>query len=151
VPAVPSFAQLLDEKLQETTGHDRVRTASQSARAFAPAHPLLFAAPYRFNRAFGNSGEHAPAAAETHIRRALPAVARRLTADELAALDALNRRGAGLSADFTASELRSAYRALALSYHPDRHTDNDRADRTRLAHLFGEIAKHHRTLLGAAR
>ena len=46
---------------------------------------------------------------------------RRLTAAQWRSLDLFNQLGAGVRADFSAGELRSAFRALARRYHPDRH------------------------------
>jgi hypothetical protein len=147
----PSFAQLLDEKLHETIGKDRIRSASTAAHAFAPAHPLLFSLAYQFAPASRDFRALSPVGEDRNRRYASTAGKRALTADQRLALDALNRCGADLTADFTAEELRSAYRALARSFHPDRHTTNTHVDQTRLARLFGEISKHHKTLLCASR
>src|SRR5436190_1406483 len=40
---------------------------------------------------------------------------------ECEALSAFNALGGGIDADFTASDLRRAFRRLARQYHPDRH------------------------------
>ena len=142
----PAFAQLLAEKLREIGGNDRARASSVQARAFAPPHPLLFAAPYRVERAAHGFRPRPQAVEETRAPHALPAAKRTLTPEERFALDALNRRGAALSADFTAAELRSAYRTLARSYHPDRHHSSG-TEQNAITRVFAEIANHHQTLL----
>ena len=78
-----------------------------------------------------------------------PRPARMLTPNQRVALDALVALGADLQSDFTAHELRSAFRALALRYHPDRHPTSREAERTRLARLFADAQTYHRLLLSA--
>lgn len=67
------------------------------------------------------------------------------------ALDALIGFGATLHADFTDAELRSAFRALARRYHPDRHPGSDASESSRLAQVFAGLADHYRELLALAR
>jgi hypothetical protein len=67
------------------------------------------------------------------------------------ALEALIGFGATLHADFTDAELRSAFRALARRYHPDRHPGSDASESSRLAQVFAGLAEHYRELLAVAR
>lgn len=72
---------------------------------------------------------------------------RRLTAREQDALDRLCRAGAhDLRADYTASELKSAFRRLARQLHPDRHPGADAETRTRLSAAFREMREAYRAL-----
>jgi DnaJ-class molecular chaperone len=59
--------------------------------------------------------------------------------------------GATLGSDFTAHELRSAYRTLARRYHPDRHPASSEIEKARLARAFAEMSGSHRHLLTALR
>lgn len=72
---------------------------------------------------------------------------RNLTMPQRQALEKFVWLGAGLGADFSASELRSAFRALALRYHPDRHPGISDAERARLARLFADLSAWHRQLV----
>ena len=54
--------------------------------------------------------------------------------------------GAVIGPDFTEVELRSAFRALALRYHPDRHPGITEPERARLARLFADASECHRQL-----
>ena len=62
---------------------------------------------------------------------------------------ALVNLGAMIDRGFTQTELRSAYRALALEYHPDRHAETAPHERGRLSQVFVDIADHYRCLLTA--
>jgi hypothetical protein len=135
------FAQILDEKLcapQRTEAH-RHQPQSRSAQGMLP-HPFLFAAPYRVFKASAYL-QHSECAA---------APRRALAAHEHAALLALNHFGARLTADFTAHDLRRAFRGLARQYHPDRHPLCDQAEKAQLARVFSEIVAHHRQLTRVA-
>jgi DnaJ-class molecular chaperone len=57
--------------------------------------------------------------------------------------------GAALRADFSASELRSAFRLLARNYHPDRHPGASEPTRQRLSQQFTTIRSNYETLLTA--
>ena len=70
-----------------------------------------------------------------------------LVARERRALRELIALGADLNADFTATELRRAFRLLALRYHPDCHPNQDEQAKAQLSRTFSEVAEHHRCLL----
>jgi hypothetical protein len=72
---------------------------------------------------------------------------RELTARQQRALDELVALGAELDADFTARELRSAYRTLARQFHPDRHPFSSHIEKARLARVFAALNENHRCLL----
>lgn len=74
---------------------------------------------------------------------------RRLTAMQWRSLDTFNRLGASLPVDFSAGDLRSAFRLLARRYHPDRHPGAVAPDRQRLAQQFTSLRTSYETLLTA--
>lgn len=75
-----------------------------------------------------------------------------LTEGQRAAFDVLRASGAsGLTEDFTAADLRSAYRRLALRWHPDRHATAAPAERALLAQTFARITSAYRQLAGHLR
>ena len=78
-----------------------------------------------------------------------PPPPRVLSAREQDALRELVALGADLRADFTVRELRSAFRLLALRYHPDRHPHSSDAERARLARMFARLNVLHRQLAAA--
>jgi hypothetical protein len=139
----PVFAEVLDEKLREisvaepapaassTTGHRRL-----SGNASTFANPFLIAGSFL-----------RPAASLALTRR--PSEVRRaraLNPAEQSALAQLNRLGACLSSDYSARELRRAFRLLAHRYHPDRHPSSSTVEQARLAGVFSAITDHHRCL-----
>ena len=72
-----------------------------------------------------------------------------LTAMQWRSLDTFNRLGASLPVDFSAGDLRSAFRLLARRYHPDRHPGATAPDRQRLAQQFTSLRTSYETLLTA--
>ncbi len=69
---------------------------------------------------------------------------------EQRALDYLVGLGARLDSDFTEVELRSAFRALAREYHPDRHPDSSQQQRERLSALFRRLRQAYEHLQAVA-
>ncbi|MGE3959629.1 MAG: hypothetical protein AB7H96_23135 [Vicinamibacterales bacterium] len=148
-----TFADVLDDALGVTAGP--VSYASRGATAFTqqPAHPFLFVKMPAFagarvtyataHQAKGTGQVVADAPGPAEVRRPV----RTLTATEQRALDGLVAAGAALHADFTAAELRRAYRALARRIHPDRHPHASHAQRTELSRQFADASGHYRTLL----
>ena len=65
---------------------------------------------------------------------------------EQRALDYLVGLGANLRSDFTETELRSAFRALAREYHPDRHPGSNQQQGERLAALFARLRQAYEHL-----
>lgn len=55
------------------------------------------------------------------------------------ALEAFVDLGARIDDDFTAAELRSVFRSLALRYHPDRHPGSSDGERTHLSACFAQL------------
>jgi hypothetical protein len=79
-----------------------------------------------------------------------PASPRRsLSSREQAALDQLIALGATVGADFTVDQLRSAFRALAPMYHPDRHPGTSPGEKARLSMQFVQLHDAYRELKGA--
>ena len=165
------FARMLDEKLQDTRTERDARQDAQEARAraVAPPHPLLFAAPFRpfrpspYARVVPPSASHSSspggaratpgnsASARDAARWPIgapvrPALQRQLSRSAQESLDALNALGAALTPDFTREELRSAFRALARRHHPDRHPGADPSVQTTLARTFRAVVHHQRQL-----
>jgi curved DNA-binding protein CbpA len=62
------------------------------------------------------------------------------------AFDELVGLGARLREDFTPIELRSAFRALARRYHPDRCPSRTPDDQAHAARIFAFIVGHYRCL-----
>lgn len=76
--------------------------------------------------------------------------ARRLTPQQQAALDALRAMGAdSLTPDFTDAEIKSAFRALVRTFHPDRHPGSSDAERALLSRRFAAVCDAYRTLTTA--
>ena len=85
------------------------------------------------------------------VRPACPARLRRiLTPSQRRALEDLASHGATLAADFTDGELRSAFRALARQYHPDRHPESGAVEQARLSRTFASLTDAYRQLITAS-
>ncbi len=69
-----------------------------------------------------------------------PQARRSLSSRQQDALHAFVQFGASLGEDFTDTELRRAFRALALQYHPDRHPGSSD---TQTAHLSVRFSPLH--------
>jgi hypothetical protein len=151
-----AFADILDEKVCGFGESGAMPDPPFEARV-VPPHPLLFARPQRPFRA----SPYRAVARETGPMPQRPAAARPapppvrpsrpLTRRQRLALDAFIELGASLRPDFVSSELRSAFRLLALAYHPDRHPGCSDAEKTRLTRLLADLIEHHRHLLTALR
>ena len=72
-----------------------------------------------------------------------------LTARHQEALDHLVSLGARLGVDFTARELRSAFRQLARRYHPDRHHGGSTTEIAQVTRVFATMSAHYQCLLVA--
>jgi hypothetical protein len=134
-----SFADVLERELERGTYQSEPR-APRPAEPFraAPLHPFLFSTPL-----FTSPRAAFAWAAPT------PRPRRTLTSRQERALGELVKLGANLTRDFTASELRRAFRMLARQYHPDRHPDSSDSAKARLSRLFAEAAENYRQLLDA--
>ncbi len=86
-----------------------------------------------------------PEAPRSQAPRA-PRIPRRLKPAEQTALQTLVNLGASLDGAFTARELRTAFRALAQRYHPDRHPGANDAERMRLGATFAELTSAYGVL-----
>ncbi len=82
-------------------------------------------------------------------RRPRQAPARTLTPAQRRALGHLVALGAAISPDFTREELRSAFRALARAFHPDRHPGIGPAEQARLSAAFAAMRAHYDVLTRA--
>jgi hypothetical protein len=152
MPGSVDFEDLLDEALsaaQDDTPkiEDRyvylpasaapfVFVYSRTASAVTPREALDAASAARASRAYGRP---APSPRVGSSRPLSPMQQRAL--DEMLAL------GARLHGDFTASELRRAFKMLAREYHPDRHPHTTAEEQERLAALFADLAEYYRCLL----
>jgi hypothetical protein len=75
---------------------------------------------------------------------------RTLSANQREALHQLIGLGARLDTDFTLQELRTAFRALARAYHPDRHPGTKPGEKARLSTAFVTLRNAYDTLKSAA-
>jgi hypothetical protein len=139
-----AFAEVLDEKL-------RAHVPSPPAAPDACGYRATVHAFYEFAAAAkpvaGWRPRHPYAACTVpHEPRTTKRANRQLSAGERAALDQLNALGAGVGADFTAEELRTAFRSLALTFHPDRHPGSTGPDVARLSANFIALHDAYRAL-----
>ena len=158
MPGGATFAEVLEQELAGFQPRGPVAApAPPPPPTYRAPHPLLFARPAVGFRAtaYGPVAAHdfRPSAAEVSTTRRPvkpslpPPPSRILSASQRQALDGLVALGANLDLNFTARELRSAYRTLARRYHPDRHPSSSDAERARLARVFAELNDNHRRLL----
>ncbi len=148
-----TFAEVLDEFLQPHLAAAHAPQQPAPARP-APANPFLFSAAYQrgtWSLPKEYVGATAPHAASGVTRSTVSAARppRRLTAGQQRSFDALIEFGAALPADFSAQELRAAFRALARRYHPDRHPFADAGEVTVLSRQFTAITGHYELLRSA--
>jgi len=141
-----AFAEVLDRKLQAVDaplprvsaqyGHRAtVHTFFEFAAATKPVTPWHPRHPYA-----------TPAAADRLPRPEAADRKRRLSAQEQSALEQLNALGANVRPDFTAGELRRAFRSLALAFHPDRHPRSTGTETAALSRNFVVLHDAYRAL-----
>lgn len=140
------FAQVLEEKLADEGGRPRVAPAAQRATPVPPPASMLFASdmPFRCSRVAWVSSAYGRPVARVRPEPARPAP--RLSSAQRAALECLRGFGAGLDEACSDDELKSAFRNLALRFHPDRHPQVADGDREYLASAFGRITEAYRVL-----
>jgi hypothetical protein len=125
------FGDVLDDKVGQFQQATRSRQAAPDCRQYRPvSDPILLFFDLRFR----------PSPPPPSSPR------RVLTPRQDRAFHALVELGATLPTDFTDADLRSAYRLLALKYHPDRHPGSSRAEAERLALLFTQLTDAYRQL-----
>jgi len=151
-----TFAEVLEQELAGFQPRGPVSAPAPPPPTYRAPHPLLFARPYVAFSAttYGPiaTQDFMPSMVEAATTRrpvkpSVPPPPRRLSPSQRRALDGLVALGANLDANFTARELRSAYRTLARRYHPDRHPSSSDPERARLARVFAELNDNHRRLL----
>jgi hypothetical protein len=148
-----TFAEVLEHEL-ELGAYQPDRRASRisGTRQTTAPHPFLFVEPRFFFNATAYAALAGAPGAPWHADSSVPAPqlprpSRGLAAGQVRALGELVGLGADLRPDFTAGELRSAFRALARRYHPDSHPGIDAAAKVRLAGLFTDLTENYRRLL----
>jgi hypothetical protein len=120
---------------------------------FVPPHPFLFSKPILQFRAPAYSSMGTRTSSVSYVPPPVvmpplvPRKPRKLTVRQRRALNELVALGANLGSDFTARELRSAYRTLARQYHPDRHPASTEIEKARLARMFADVNENHRRLV----
>lgn len=168
MPGGEAFAEVLQRKLQELQTDGPVLRPPPTHRPAPPlpflSGPQLFgvgAVPYRsavYPVCAGSqirlnaetTATPKPEGDDTRVSGATGTRARRtLTARQHEALERFIWLGANLTPDFSGSELRSTFRALARRYHPDRHPHVTDSERARLARAFAELSDCHRVLVAA--
>ena len=135
-----SFAGLLADKL-DSQGLPLWQQPSASCRT-RPFEPSTFAQ-------FACFEESVRLAYRQTAARRAGRSARSLTAHQRDALGVLRGLGARLQDDFDAAELRSSFRQLALSLHPDRHPGASAETRSQLGGRFARLCEAYRTLQAA--
>lgn len=138
----PDFNQVLQERLDACPV-----TEPTPAHAPFPASPSL-------GFFFNHPGLAAPVDPTATSRRwqAPPPrqrPKRTLMPHEQRALDYLVGLGANIGSDFTEPELRSAFRALAREFHPDRHPGSTQQQKERLTAMFRRLRQAYEHLQGA--
>ena len=148
-----TFAEVLEHELELGAYQPdrRASGVSRTRQATAP-HPFLFVEPRFFFNATAYAALAGAPGAPWHAdafvpARQLPRPSRPMAAGQASAFSELDSLGADLRPDFTAGELRSAYRALARRYHPDSHQGSSDVVKARLTRLFADLTEHYRRLL----
>lgn len=144
-----AFCEILNEKLARHTWASAVARPQTVPPSRPPAFLLGGSAWIRAGAVRAAGFAYAglrPAVA----RRGDERPARRLSSRQRVALDCLRGFGAdALDESFTGPDLRTAFRALALRFHPDRHPEADEAERAYLSGAFGRITQAYRVLASA--
>jgi hypothetical protein len=149
-----AFAALLERELEMGPARPD-RRASGTLPAHQPAAPPPFLFVER--RFFFNATVYASLASPAGARQTGPSVAAPslyrpgppLAPPQERPLDEVVGLEASLRTDFTAAELRSAFRVLARRYHPDSHPGSSEAMKVKLSRRFADLTEHYRTLLAA--
>ena len=148
-----TFAEVLEHEL-ELGGYQPDRRMSRTAqkRQPTPPHPFLFVEPRFFFNATAYAALAGAPGSPWHADSSVPApqppqLSTPLPAGQMRAFSELVGFGADLRADFTAGELRSAFRTLARRYHPDSHPGSSDAAKVRLARRFADVTENYRRLL----
>ncbi len=151
MPAGARFGDILDEKVASWTASEPqpgISSMPGGQRGWHPAYLLNGTWPA------GGSATAQPAARRAYAAEAstprptpLGRPARVLSLAQRRALDCLRSFGAvSLDETFTDDEVKSAFRALALRFHPDRHPGVRDEDRRYLADAFDRMTQAYRQL-----
>jgi len=147
-----AFEAVLERELERATRQpDRRPSGTPSAHRQDAPQPFLFVE----RRFFFNATVYASLAGPAGARQTGPSVAAadlfrpglplapapEHTYGEWAGLEA------NLRPDFTAIELRSAFRALARLCHPDSHPGSSDAMKVELSRRFADLAENYRRLM----
>jgi len=138
-----TFAEVLDDTLHHRGEPAAVRATSWRFAAPPPRPVPIVTAPGPSPHA--RTAYVLAAAAGAPLPRPRPM--HTLTMPQHDAFVGLNALGARLPPDFTAGDLRTAYRRLAHDVHPDRHHDRSEQERARLARDFAAATDHYQVLL----
>lgn len=141
----PGFSAILDEHLARAAAPWTSTTPESEATFGRPVPPafLFTAAPYPGPPGAGAAAAYRPARA----RMAATPRQRTLTASQARALECLRSLGVpGLDASFTETELKSAFRSLARTLHPDRHLEASEHERQYLSRCFARACDAYREL-----
>lgn len=163
------FADILAEKVGRPKFGTRPTQASRPAFARAQAPVLLFfqagngqatTVDHRAARAYGipfvprqepvqnqTVSRVRPAQKARPAQPAEPRPPRVLTERQHTALTLLVSLGAQLDADFTARQLKTAFKVLARLYHPDRHPGCSEFEKARFSRQFAAVHEAYRQLL----
>lgn len=125
-----AFVDILDDTLQGVNG-----AAPLPGEPFAPASRVATLPFFLFEQRVA-SRPAPPRANAERPEAPRPRPRRSLTDRQRQALASLIELGARIDEQFTADELRSVSRWLALRYHPDRHPGAGRAEASGLAERF---------------
>jgi hypothetical protein len=135
-----AFVDVLDEALDGYAPEPASR-ARGAGLGFATASIFLFQAGLPSTRA--ESFATVPPPPPRRPRRTL-------SPGQQHALDAFAQFGARLGVDFTDTELRRAFRALAFEYHPDRHPGSSDCQKAYLSVRFSQLHDAYESLKSAS-